>query len=104
MESNVESAKDSTKAVQNTESDDDNEVESTELPIKSEAESRPNVDAVLHSLNHVNPTTDTITKSTEPKATPNFSPEIIPNKPKEAPISDQGYSNTVPEWLIDALL
>ena len=33
LESNVESAKDSTKAAQNTESDDDNKVETTELQI-----------------------------------------------------------------------
>ena len=92
LERNDESAKDSTKATQKAESDDDNEVESSELPIKSETASQPNVDAILSSLNHVNPTTEL-----------EYTPKFSPNKPKGSPISDQGYSNKVPEWLTDAL-
>ena len=95
------SATDSTKAVQEAESDDDDGVESVELPTKSKVESRPNVDAILSSLNHVNPTTNPIAKSTILEDTSNFSTKVTLDKQKEAPISAQGYSNTVPEWLID---
>ena len=95
LDSNVESATDSTKAIQKAESDNDDGVESVELPTKSEVESRPNVDAILSSLNHVNPTTNTTAKSTTLKDTSNFSTKVTPDKQKEAPISAQGYSNTV---------
>ena len=95
LDSNVESDTDSTKAIQKAESDNDNGVESVELPTRSEVESRPNVDAILSSLNHVNPT-NPITKSTILGHTSNFSTQVAP----EVPISDQGYSNTVPEWLM----
>ena len=99
LDSNVESATDSTKAIQKAESDNDNGVESVELPTRSEVESRPNVDAILSSLNHVNPT-NPIAKSTILGHTSKFSTQVAPT----ASISGQGYSNTVPEWLLDDLL